>query len=83
MTEESKNSQKPSSGSKRSRKSSKSIEPKVEKKKAPVVTYSYWAYCNIIGASDAVHFVAKMKFKNYGKKTIDEWRSLFKKEEIV
>ena len=80
MTEESNNSQKTSFGSKRSR---KSIESKVEEKKTPVITYSYWAYCNIIGASDAVHFVAKMKFKGCGKKTIDEWRSIFKKEEIV
>ena len=66
----------------------KSVEVKVveeEKilKEEKVPVYSYWSYCDLIGASSGVRFVAKLKFKNFGKKTIEEWKEIFKEQELI
>lgn len=65
-------------------KETKAKEAKVKEVKKPKAKkYSARGYCNIIGATQGIHFVARLKFKDEGKKTIEEWKEIFKKRQIV
>lgn len=56
---------------------------KVTKEVVEETIYTHWAYCNLIGASSSVKFVANLKFKNTSPKTEKEWKEIFEKEELI
>lgn len=57
---------------------------KTEKEVTEVKThFNHWQYCNLIGASDAVKYVSKLKFSMLGKKTESEWKKLFQSEGLI
>lgn len=45
--------------------------------------YSVSAYCNIIGATDSIRYVARLKFKGVNRKTVRQWKESFKKEALI